>query len=397
MFVNDPIIRIAARGDGVTASGRYVALTAPGDDVDVAGAIKRGPNYATPPCRHFPVCGGCQLQHLTDDAYATYVTDRIVGALSAHGIGPPLMAAPHISPPRSRRRASLRAEKRGKQVLIGFNEAGSHKIIDLRECQVMHSALFALLNPLRGLLVHVMRDRRSSDIRMTLIDQGVDLLIAGVEVDGLEAVEMLTAFAQNHGLARLSIDEGYGSSSRFEPEAVTITLGAVAVPLPEGAFLQATRDGEAALVAAVGAQIAGAQQVADLFAGLGTFALSVSADVHAVEGARDAVLGLQMAANQTKRSVTTEHRDLFRRPLTSAELARFDAVILDPPRAGAREQIEQLAQSDVPRIAYVSCNPATFARDARTLIDGGYQLETIQPVGQFRWSTHVELAAAFNR
>lgn len=397
MFVNDPIIRIAARGDGVTASGRYVAFTAPGDNVDVAGAIKRGPNYATPQCRHFLVCGGCQLQHLSDDAYATYVTERIVGALAAQNIGPPLMAAPHISPPKSRRRASLRAEKRGKQVVVGFNEAASHKIIDLRQCQVMDPELFSLLQPLRGLLAHVMRDRRSSDIRMTIVDQGVDLLIAGVEVDGLEAVESLTAFAQKHGLARLSIDEGYGPSSRFEPEAVTITLGAVAVPLPEGAFLQATRDGEAALISAVGAQITGAKQVADLFSGLGTFAFSVDADVHGVEGARDAVLGLQMAANREKRSITTEHRDLFRRPLTPVELARFDAVILDPPRAGAREQIEQLAQSDVPRIAYVSCNPATFARDARTLIDGGYRLENIQPVGQFRWSTHVELAAAFNR
>jgi 23S rRNA (uracil1939-C5)-methyltransferase len=166
----------------------------------------------------------------------------------------------------------------------------------------------------------------------------------------------------------------------------------VPVTLPEGAFLQATADGEAALVNAVQTALTGASIVADLFAGLGTFALALPGKVHAVEGARDAVLALTAT-----RRVTVEHRDLFRRPLSSAELNRFDGIVLDPPRAGAKEQVGALAQSKVAHIAYVSCNPATFARDAKTLINGGYCLKRITPVGQFRWSTHVELAAAFSR
>lgn len=395
--MNEKIIRIAARGDGVTASGKHVALAAPGDILTEDGQIERGPHHTNPACRHFPACGGCQLQHLDEAALAAYVTDRIVGGLAAQGVDAPEMGLPHLSPARTRRRASLRAERRGKQILIGFHESGTHKIVDLRECTVLHPALFALIQPLRGLLVTLIKDRRSADVRMTVTDTGVDLLIAKIEVEGLAATEALTDFALIHKLARLSIDEGYGASARWEPDPVTVTLSGVPVVLPEGAFLQATADGEDALVTAVRAVTEGAKYVADLFAGLGTFALSIGGAVHAVEGARDAALSLQAAAKKAGRDMVVEHRDLFRRPLTAQELARFDVVILDPPRAGAREQIEQLAASTVPRIAYVSCNPASFARDAKTLIEGGYKLKNIQPVGQFRWSTHVELAAVFNR
>ncbi len=391
------IVRIAARGEGVTASGRHVAMSAPGDLVSESGGITRGPNHQSPPCRHYGTCGGCQLQHITDAAYATYLTDRIRFALHVQGLDAPPIVAPILSPPHSRRRVALRALRRGKQVTLGFAQTGSHVLVDLRECPVMHPALFALIQPLRKLLVDLMRDKRGADIRMTCTDQGTDILIAGVEVEGLAATEALTAFAATHRLARLSLDEGYGPTARWEPDPVTITLSGVAVALPEGAFLQATVEGEAALVAAVGMITDGAERVADLFAGLGTFALAQRGAVHAVEGARDAALALQSAANRHNRLVATEHRDLFRRPLTPAELAKFDAVILDPPRAGAHEQIAHLAGSTVPKIAYVSCNPATFARDAKALVDGGYRLEQITPVGQFRWSTHTELAAAFSR
>jgi 23S rRNA (uracil1939-C5)-methyltransferase len=261
----------------------------------------------------------------------------------------------------------------------------------------MHPDLFALLTPLRHFLVPLIQGRRPADVRMTLADQGVDLMIAGIEIDGLEATESVSAFALKHRLARLSVDEGYGPSPRWEPEAVTITLAGVAAPLPEGAFLQATADGEATLVDAVLSIIGPARNTADLFAGLGTFSFAASGHVHAVEGARDALLSLQSAAHRTGKLITAEHRDLFRRPLTPKDLQRFDAVILDPPRAGAKEQVAEIAASQVPRIAYVSCNPATFARDAKMLIDGGYHLNWIQPVGQFRWSTHVELAASFTQ
>ena len=234
-------------------------------------------------------------------------------------------------------------------------------------------------------------------VRLTLADQGVDVLLEKVEADGLEAAEALTAFAGANRLARLALDDGFGPQTRWEPDPVTVTLGGVAVALPHGAFLQATADGEAILIEAVGEAIGEAGVVADLFAGLGTFSLSLQRKVLAVEGARDAALALKAAAAGAQRPVFVDHRDLFRRPLMAAELARFEAVVLDPPRAGAKEQVPILAGSSVPRIAYVSCNPATFARDARTLVDGGYRLDWLKPVGQFRWSTHVELAAAFSR
>lgn len=394
---DDEIIRIAARGEGVTADGRFAPLAAPGDLLRADGSVVPGPNRAAPSCRHFPTCGGCQLQHISDDAFATYLTDRIAGALAAQGIDRPAFAPAHISPPKSRRRASMRMERKGKQVTIGFNEGASHRIIPLTECIVIHPALFALLGPLRTLVGPMLGHGRSGDLRMTLADQGVDLMLSGVSAEGLEITEALTDFAAKHKLARLSLDEGYGPSARWEPDPVTITLGDLAVGLPEGAFLQATAPGEVALVAAVKQCVGDAKVIADLFAGLGTFALALGGKVTAVEGARDAVLSLQMAANRAKRDVTVEHRDLFRRPLTAAETSRFDAVILDPPRAGATDQVNQLAASAVPRIAYVSCNPGTFARDAKALLEGGYRLEQITPVGQFRWSTHVELVASFCR
>jgi 23S rRNA (uracil1939-C5)-methyltransferase len=195
-----------------------------------------------------------------------------------------------------------------------------------------------------------------------------------------------------HDLARLSVDRGLGPESIFAPQPPTITLSGIPVAFPHGSFLQATQDGEDALVHAVRETAAGGAAIADLFAGLGTFALATRG-AYAAEASRDAAAALKRALP----SATVDHRDLYRRPLDRAELKRFDTVILDPPRAGAEEQVAELGRSRVARIAYVSCNPATFARDARTLVDGGYSLEWIDPVGQFRWSTHVELAACFSR
>ena len=390
------IVRLAARGDGVTADGRYAAGAAPGDVLNEDGTLVPGPHHAVPPCRHFGSCGGCQLQHIDDASYAQFIIDRISGALAEQRIDAPDFAPAHLSPPQTRRRASLRAERRGKQAMLGFNEGASHRIVDLRECHVLLPELTALIAPLRRLLAIVMPDRGRANVTLTRTDQGVDLLLAGFEIEGFAAIEALNDFAATQHLARLSVDEGVGPSARWCPEPPTISLGGTPVAFPDGAFLQATADGEAALIAAVKDTVGDAASTVDLFAGLGTFALSLSGSltgrVKAVEGSRDAVLALIAT-----RRVAVEHRDLFRRPLTPAELNGFDAVVLDPPRAGAREQIAQIAASTVPRIAYVSCNPSTFARDARTLIDGGYRLERIVPVGQFRWSTHVELAAAFTR
>jgi 23S rRNA (uracil1939-C5)-methyltransferase len=391
------IVRLAARGDGVTADGRHVPLAAPGDMIGEDGAIRPGPHRVEPPCRHFPRCGGCQLQHIDDASYADFLRDRIIGAFHAQGLDAPEIRPAHLSPARSRRRVALRAERKGRRVVLGFNEASSHSIIDMRQCEIMAPALFALIEPLRQLLVKLVPDRRSAAVQMTLIDQGVDLAIEKVNADGLEAAEALTSFAEAHRLARLSIDQGFGPEVRWEPEPATVTLGRVPVGFPIGGFLQATSDGEAVLTAVVQDAIGDAEIVADLFAGLGTFALAIKGRLLAAEGARNAALALKIAAGRVQRAVTVEHRDLFRRPLAVAELDRFDAIVLDPPRAGAREQVVELAKAQVERIAYVSCNPATFARDAKTLIHGGYHLSWVQPVGQFCWSTHAELVGAFIR
>ena len=280
---------------------------------------------------------------------------------------------------------------------IGFHEAASKRVVDLRECHVLAPELFALINPLRRLLAPMLRPKRMAGVQMTLVDQGIDLGLIGVEAEGLAAAEALTTFGEQHRLARLSIDDGYGAETRFEPVPATVTLNGVPVTFPPGSFLQATTDGEGALIAAVREALAGSSRTADLFAGLGTFALAIDGPVLAAEASREAILALKVAANRNGRLIEVAHRDLYRNPLQPDELSTFDGVVLDPPRAGAAEQIASLASSKVGRLAYVSCNPATFARDAERLVTGGYRLDWVQPVGQFRWSTHVELAACFTR
>jgi 23S rRNA (uracil1939-C5)-methyltransferase len=284
-------------------------------------------------------------------------------------------------------------------VTIGFAEEGSHRLIDLQMCLILDPRLFALVAPLRALLATILPDKRAAHVKMSLIDQGVDLLLEGVRVEGLAADEALGEFARAQGLARLTIDEGDGPQTRWEPEAATVSFGGAAVGFPPYAFLQATPDGEAALVGAVRAGLPTSGAIADLFSGLGTFALALGEGrpVYAAEGARDAVLALKAGAGRAQRRLVADHRDLFRRPLVPEELNRFAAIILDPPRAGAREQVLHLAASTVPTIAYVSCNPASFARDAAHLAAGGYRLDSVTPVGQFRWTTHVEMVGIFRR
>jgi 23S rRNA (uracil1939-C5)-methyltransferase len=278
-------------------------------------------------------------------------------------------------------------------VQIGFNAEKSNRIIDMAECHILDPRLFALVAPLRRLLGTLLKGKGTAEIRLTLADQGVDVDLSGVKAEGFNAAMALTDFAQSQGLARLSLDEGFGPEVRWEPQPATVTLSGKAVPLPIGAFLQATADGETALIDAVREAVGEARASADLFAGIGTFALALPGKVRAAEASRDAVLALKRAAP----NLAAEHRDLYRRPLMTAELADLDAVVLDPPRSGAEAQVAELAASAVPRIAYVSCNPATFARDAAVLVSGGCRLDWVRPVGQFRWSTHVELAAAFSR
>ncbi|QCI92714.1 class I SAM-dependent RNA methyltransferase [Novosphingobium sp. EMRT-2] len=392
------IVRVAAKGEGATADGRYVALAAPGDALETDGTLTRGPEHVDPACRHFPACGGCQLQHLSEKALVDYVQDRVVGAARGQGLEAEAILPAHLSPPHTRRRATLHAQAIGRRVVLGFREQGSHRIVDMRECAVLAPPLFALVAPLRKLLEGWNDRKLAVDIELALADQGVSVGLQGLVAEGLRQTEALLDFARDNGLARLTLDSGYGPETVWEPEPVTITLGGTPVALPPGGFLQATQDGEDALVSAARAWLGDARTVADLFAGLGTFAFALAGPgtkVLAAEAARDAHLACQSAARMNGRPVHALHRDLFRNPLRSEELDRFGAVLLDPPRAGAREQVAQIAESRVPRVVYVSCNPASWARDAATLIAGGYRLAELRPVGQFRWSIHVELASLF--
>ncbi|MFM2371258.1 MAG: hypothetical protein RIS85_980 [Pseudomonadota bacterium] len=394
------IVRVAAKGEGATADGRYATLAAPGDVLQADGSLVFGPNHAEPECRHFPSCGGCQLQHLTEAALGEYVFDRVVGAAKGQGLETDVVAPAHLSPPHSRRRATLHAQAIGKRVVIGFREQGSHKIVDMRECHVLAPEIFALIGPLRALLQGWGDRKMAVDVEVALADQGVSVGLKGLSAEGLAKTEALLDFARDNGLARLTMDSGYGPEGVWEPEPVTATLGGTPVALPPGGFLQATRDGEAVLVGAAREWLAGAVTVADLFSGLGTFAFALAGPgtkVLAAEAARDAHLACQGAARMNGRPVHALHRDLFRNPLRVEELDRFAAVLIDPPRAGAQEQVDQIAQSKVGRVVYISCNPASWARDAVRLIAGGYRLAELRPVGQFRWSTHVELASLFLR
>ncbi len=375
----------------MTVNGRHVPFGVPGDAVLDDGALAPGQHHQVPPCRHFPECGGCQLQHADDQTYRGYLVSRIETALAQYQLTTDIRE-PYLSPPKSRRRATLRAERVADRMTIGFNAEKSHRIIDMSECFILRPELFALVGQVRKHLVNLVPQRRTAEVHLTLVDQGLDVLLKGVAAEGMACLEQLASFALRSDLARLSIDNGLGPETMFEPVPATVTLSGVPVAFPAGSFLQATEDGQQALVEAVGQGLQGAKSTADLFSGIGTFALA-NRVTYAAEASRNAVAALTRAAP----GLIVEHRDLYRRPLDTVELNRFDGIILDPPRAGAAEQIAIVAKSAVARVAYVSCNPATFARDAKNLVDGGFQLEWVRPVGQFRWSTHVELVGVLIR
>ena len=396
--MTDPelILRIAAKGDGITASGRHSALAAPGDLLHEDGSLIPGPHRAIPPCRHFGTCGGCQLQHLDEETLVQFVHDRVANAAEGQGLVPEKIAAPAMSPPYTRRRATLKAQNGGGRAVMGFNEAGSHRLVDLKECHILHPALFAAGVQFRNYLSKIKR-KFSIGIELALTDQGVDCRLSGFTPEGLAQTEDLLDLCRAAGLARLSLDHGYGPEGFWEPEPVTMAFGGVPVAFPPGAFMQATAEGEAALVGSALEWLADCGPVADLFAGLGTFALPLAKDhrVIAAEGDRAALFALKNAAGRAKLPLEAQHRDLFRNPLRPEELNLLGGVVLDPPRAGARSQIEQLAASTVKRIVYISCNPSSWSRDGAMLAAAGYKLAELRPVGQFRWSTHVELASLF--
>jgi 23S rRNA (uracil1939-C5)-methyltransferase len=410
MTVDVAIERVGARGDGIARHGGrtlYVPLTVPGDRVrvrlgpargegvqaEVVELLEAGPGRAVPPCRHFGRCGGCALQHLDDALYVETKRAQVVEALARHRLAGIEVAPLVRTPPRTRRRARLTL-RHGR---AGFQRRSSHEVEDMAECHILVPPLFALVAPLRRLAAKM----RASAASLTLAEPGVDLVIDVARAPSLEELETLAAFAEAHDVARLSWRVARDIIPLAQRRPVRVSFAGVAVDLPPDAFLQASRDGEAALTEAVLAALASSRRVADLHAGLGTLTFAIAATgarVHAVEGVRDAHDALRAAAHRSMLPhVTAAWRDLDADPLRKQELTPFDAVVFDPPRAGAKAQAEALVLSPVPLVVAVSCNPATFARDAATLIAGGYRLERVLPIDQFVWSTHVELVAAFRR
>ncbi|HXS06665.1 MAG TPA: hypothetical protein VN723_07750 [Rhizomicrobium sp.] len=348
-------------------------------------------------CAHFGSCGGCSLQNLSAADYRVRKREIVASALAKAGLGDIAVEDPLLVPEKSRRRAVFKFCKTQGKVAVGFHAAKSHAIIDMRECLVLTPALLGLASVLRQMLEPLLAEGEKAEIHATETDAGLDLAFRWRrKLTPQMTAEIARAFSASD-IARI-IFNGEMLTERRKPD---VSFGGVAVTAPPHAFLQASRAGEEMLQARVLALTDGAKAVADLFAGLGTFTLPLAqrAKVHAVEQEGEALAALAEAARKAKglKPVTTEKRDLFKVPLTPLELNRFDAVVLDPPRAGAEAQTRALAASKVGRIAYVSCDAGTFARDAAVLAGAGFRAGPVQPVDQFLYSNHIELVGGFSR
>lgn len=399
------IQRLGHHGDGIAEGPVFAPLTLPGERVSGeqdgqtlrnVKIIDPSSDRVAPPCRHFKSCGGCELQHASDEFVAGWKTETVTRALAAHGLETKLEPI-FTAPAASRRRATLSARRTKKGALAGFHARASNVVVEIPECRLLAPDLMKALPVAEALAIAGSSRKAELSIAATLTNSGLDILVTGGKTLDAPLRVALAGLADTHDLARLTWDDETVVTRR-PPEQM---FGDIRVVPPPGAFLQATKASETALIETVQEIVGPARHVLDLFAGCGTFALPLAREsaVHAVEGSHamtDALdHGWRMAPGL--KPVTTEVRDLFRQPLIPEDLARFDAVVLDPPRAGAEAQCAQLAHAAPMRVAYVSCNPVSFARDAALLCAGGYTLDHVRPVDQFRWSSHVELVAQFTR
>lgn len=398
------IERLGHQGDGIALGPIFVPRVLPGETVegDVVGDRMDQPRIVTPsfdrvkpPCPHYRSCGGCSLQHASDSFVAQWKVGVVQQALSAQGLTTDIRGLA-TSPERARRRATLAVRRTKKGALVGFHAPKSDVVTPIPNCHLLTPALMAGLPVCEDLAEAGGSRKGELKVTLTESESGLDVAVAGGKPLDLTLETALAQIAGRHDLARLSWGDEVVAMAR--PPAQR--FGTALVVPPPGAFLQATKTGEAALLAAVREAVDGAGRVIDLFSGCGTFSLPLAdkAEVHAVEGVAQMLSALDAGWRHSHglHAVTTETRDLFRRPLLSDEL-KADAIVVDPPRAGAEAQIFEIAASDVPRIAAVSCNPVTFARDAKILTNAGYTLDWLVVVDQFRWSPHVELAACFTR
>ncbi len=411
------ITGLGGHGDGVGMfEGKpvFVPYTLPGDRVLAGIEGQRGEGLAaslmqvvTPGsmrvpvvCRHFGACGGCSVQHVAPEAYAAWKRDLVVTALARQGIGGVPVAALVQVPPGRRRRATFAFVRTAGGTVIGFHARAAHRIVAINECPAVDAALVALLMPLRRVLTEVLEAPAGGDVAVTLAGDGLDVVIECAARFSLAHREALVAFAEAADLTRLSLRQpGAAAEPMVQRRPAVVLFGDVPVEVPAGAFLQPSAAGERAIVDLVTEAVGDADPVCDLFAGCGTltFPLAHRRAVHAVEGEGAALSALRAAADRAGLGISTEARDLARRPLQPNELRRFAALVFDPPRAGAAEQAAALAVGGPPLVVGVSCHPASFARDARLLVDGGYRLEAVTPIDQFPWAAHIEMVGVFRR
>tara|TARA_B110000977_G_scaffold64831_1_gene88246 strand:- start:105 stop:1322 length:1218 start_codon:yes stop_codon:yes gene_type:complete len=399
------IKRLGIFGDGIAEGPVFVPMTLPGEVVtgtlngttlvDVK-IITPSDDRVAPPCKHFKSCGGCQLQHASDSVVEAFKTDIIAQALAAQGIKTEIRPIV-TSPAQSRRRATFAARRTKKGAMSGFHGRASDTVIEIPDCKLVEPELLAARDIAEALAELGGSRKATLAVTVTTSRVGLDVQVSGGKpIDGPLRIT-LAALCDNRGFARLTWDDEV-IAQRAPPVQ---RFGVADVCPPPGAFMQATAHGEAHLLAAVQEAVGEAKRVIDLFAGCGTFTLPLAknAEVFAVEGDKQMMAamdkGWRMA--QGLKTVTHVARDLYRRPLLPDEFKKYDAVVMDPPRNGAEAQTAELIRSEIKRVAYVSCNPVTFARDVARMIEGGFTLDWVQPVDQFRWSSHVELAAQLSR
>ncbi len=399
------IKRLGIFGDGIAEGPVFVPMTLPGEVVtgtlngttlsDVK-IITPSDDRVAPPCKHFKSCGGCQLQHASDAVVEAFKTDIIAQALAAQGIKTEIRPIV-TSPAQSRRRATFAARRTKKGAMSGFHGRASGTVIEIPDCKLVEPELLAARDIAESLAELGGSRKATLAVTVTTSRVGLDVQVSGGKpIDGPLRIT-LAALCDSRGFARLTWEDEV-IAQRAPPVQ---RFGVADVCPPPGAFMQATAHGEAHLLAAVQEAVGSAKRVIDLFAGCGTFTLPLAknAEVFAVEGDKQMMAamdkGWRMATGL--KTVTHAARDLYRRPLLPDEFKKYDAVVMDPPRNGAEAQTTELLRSDIKRVAYVSCNPVTFARDVAQMIAGGFTLDWVQPVDQFRWSSHVELAAQLSR
>lgn len=402
------IAALGAGGDGIATVDEtrvFVPFTLPGETVEIerngarAKAVRivdPSPDRVAPACRHFGTCGGCALQHMDRTAYLAWKRAVVERSFALHGIEAEVAPIVPIAPG-TRRRAVFSAVATARGIVLGFHRRGSEEIVPVEECPVLLPAIAGRLALFRDIAAAALRPGKRARLTVVAADNGLDIALDGAGRIDRRRADALGRFGAEPAVARLTIDGSEIVHNR-QPE---IAAGSAALlPVP-GGFLQAAAPAEAALAAAIIAHVGAAAPVADLFSGIGTFALRLAAraPVTAVEGEAALVAGLEAAARRARglKPVTARRRDLFANPMAPAELAQFGAVVFDPPAAGAKAQAAAIAASTVGRVAAVSCNPATLARDAAILLAGGYRLTGVTPVDQFLYSAEIEAVATFIR